>query len=241
MKKLVVLLISFLLAPLVFAQYNDTLPSYLADLRDAAYGQGAEAAELLSNYNAAVTGISKDYDDVAELNYLAQCEYLTGIGYNIMGDEDNATVHFQKGYDIAQKSLDIKETAEGWATQSDNLGGLCGTKGASYQLLHGYDVIKFSNNALELDPRNAGAQYMIAASWIYAPAIHRNFNTGIDYLNTMLTKSDMDKHDYFDACTAMAYCYLQKKDIDNAKQWLAKAQALYPQNAVVKELEKEIK
>jgi hypothetical protein len=101
---------------------------------------------------------------------------------------------------------------------------------------NGLDVEKFAKNALAINSRNAAAQYIVAARWVFAPAPFSNHNRGIETMKKILENGDMEKDDIFNVYSAIAYAYIQKKENNEARPWLVKSLEIYPTNKYAAEL-----
>jgi len=119
---------------------------------------------------------------------------------------------------------------------AENISQSCVVRTTSYAIANGLKVEKYSKNALEIDSRNAAAQFMIAARWVYAPSPFHNHNRGIEMLTAIPNGSNMEKDDMFNVYSSIGYAYIQKKDNAQARVWLSKALEIYPTNKYVQSL-----
>jgi len=103
-------------------------------------------------------------------------------------------------------------------------------------LANGLSVEKYAKNALTFNSRNAAAQYIIAARWVYAPSPFNNFNRGIEMMKAIITNGDMEKDDRFNVFVSIGYTYVQQKKYADARQWLQRALNVYPSNKFAAEL-----
>jgi tetratricopeptide (TPR) repeat protein len=95
---------------------------------------------------------------------------------------------------------------------------------------NGLNVEKFAKNALALNSRNAAAQYIVAARWVFAPAPLNNLKRGIEMMQAILVNGDMERDDRFNVHLAIGYAYIQQKKYDEARPWLLKSLEIYPTN-----------
>jgi tetratricopeptide (TPR) repeat protein len=103
-------------------------------------------------------------------------------------------------------------------------------------MANGLNVEKYAKNALALNSRNAAAQYIAAARWVFAPAPLHNHKKGIQMMEAILTESDPEKDDYFNVYSAIAYAHIQQKKYAEARPWLVKSLEIYPTNKFAAEL-----
>ena len=214
--------------------YQDKLYPWLIPLRDAVYEQVLGANAVYPIYITAKNRAEADLSGAERLNVLSLCEYFMGRTYQYYDQNNNALACYERGYALAEESLKIKETSDGWVLRSNNLGQMCTLKSNAYVMSHGLDVGKYSENALKLNRRNATAQHIIASRWIYAPAPFHNLSKGISMMKEILSGNyDMERDDLFNVYTALAYAYLRDKNKAEARIWIDKALTIYPTNKYV--------
>ena len=120
--------------------------------------------------------------------------------------------------------------------RAENLSQSCAVGSVGYAMTHGLNVEKFAKNALALNSRNAAAQYLIAARWVFAPAPLHNHKRGIEMMTDILENGDMDKDDRFNVNSGIGYAYIQQKKYADARPWLLKSLEIYPSNKFVASL-----
>jgi Tfp pilus assembly protein PilF len=101
---------------------------------------------------------------------------------------------------------------------------------------NGLKVEKYAKNALEIDSKNAAAQIMIAARWVYAPAPFHNYKKGLEMMSAIPNESNMEKDDMFNVYLGIGYTYLQQKNKAQARTWITKALEVYPSNKYARSL-----
>jgi tetratricopeptide (TPR) repeat protein len=213
--------------------YHDTLPSWLLPLREAVFGQNVDPQSGLALYNAA-RGTANGLSGTAKLNGLAWCDYYMGRIYQDNKQDDEAIKLFNQGLDTAEQSVKLKETAEGWALMSSNLGQLCMLKSTFWVMAHGLDVVKYADKAVSLDPKCAPALYNQASRYVFSPSWLADEDKGIKMLMAMLNGgADLQKSDLFNVYTALAWAYIEKEDAKSAAPYLAMAHELYPTSRFV--------
>jgi hypothetical protein len=223
----------FLLLTVECALWGDALPEWLLPLRNAVFEQVLDSNQIKLLYNDATAAAEIDLSDINLDLALSRCELL--MGQALLNEEKNAIArpYFVNGLRLAEKALGVRKSAEAWVLAAENLSRLCQIGPLSYTIANGLNVEKWANNALTLDPRNAQAQYLVAARWVFAPGLLGNPKKGIEMMTAIFNNSDMDIADHFNVNSAIGYGYIQWKKAAEAKPWLLKAQSIYPANKFV--------
>jgi tetratricopeptide (TPR) repeat protein len=167
---------------------------------------------------------------------LSRCEYMMGRAYHLEDRKNEASAHYEKGMEWAEKSLEVRASAEAWRMLAENISQNCVVRSTSYAMANGLKVEKYAKNALAIDSRNAAAQYLIAARWVYAPAPFNNYNKGIEMMNAIPNESNMEKDDVFNVYSSLGYVYIQQKKYAQARSWLLKSLEIYPTNKYAQSL-----
>jgi tetratricopeptide (TPR) repeat protein len=211
-------------------EYTDTIPAWLIPLRNAVYEQSLNSTETKPLYEAALQ--KADQYSGAERDILkARCEYFMGRVYQYYHEEEAAERHYERAERFAVRSLEIKETAQGWEMYAAAVSQLCMLRSPAWVMTHGLNVEKFSRNALRLDTRNAPARFMIASRWVYAPWPFGDPQKGINMMNGILDgHSDLQKDDLFNIYIALSYANFRVKNPTEAENWRQKALGLFPAN-----------
>jgi tetratricopeptide (TPR) repeat protein len=224
---------AFLLLTAGYSVYGQPLPEWLIPLRETVYGQQLNADETVPLYNAAKDAARNHYSGTPLELALSRCEYLMGLVYRDEERKEEAARHFTEGMRLAEKVLGAAPSAEAWQMLAENLSLSCQVRSVAFTMANGLNVEKFSKNALALNSRNAGAQYLIAARWVFAPAPLHNHKRGIQMMSDIIQNGDMEKDDQFRVYSAIGYAYIQQKKYDEARPWLLKSQEIYPTNKFV--------
>ena len=215
---------------------SETLPEWFIPLREAIYEQQLTAVEIKPLYheisNKAKTALSGDSQYVI----LSRSEYMMGRAYQFENKKNEAITHYDEGIKWAEKALEIRESAEAWVILAENISQSCVVRPASYAIANGLKVEKYAKNALAIDSKNAAAQFLIAARWVYAPSPFNNYNKGIEMLNAIPNAGNMEKDDMFNVYSSLCYAYIQRKNSAQARQWYSKANEIYPTNKYLKTL-----
>jgi len=230
-----VLIVVFLLTAGTGLQ-AESLPEWMIPLREAFYEQKLQVDEVMPLYLAAKAAAQEEYSGTAQDLAVSRCEYYMGRILQFYEQNKEARVHYLEGMRLAEKAVNAAPSAEAWLSRAENLSQACSLSTVGYVVAHGLDVEKFARNALAINSRNAGAQYVVAARWVYAPSPWGNLKKGIEMMKAILENSDMGKDDYFNVYYSIGYAYMQQKKYDEAWSWLLRAQEIYPTNKYLTEL-----
>jgi len=229
-------LLALLLPVFCVGLWAENLPEWLIPLREAVYEQELDANNIMPLYLAAKTAANANLSGAALDLALSRCEYFMGRAFQYYKVNEEARICFREGMRLAEKALAAAPSAEAWVSRAENLSQDCSLGPWTYTAANGLNVEKFAKNALALNSRNAAAQYLVAARWVFAPAPFNDIKKGIGMMTDILTKGDMDKDDRFNVNSAIGYAYIQQKKYADARPWLLKALEIYPSNKFAAEL-----
>jgi tetratricopeptide (TPR) repeat protein len=218
------------------ALWGEALPEWLVPLREAIYEQKLKADEIGPLYRAAQTSAREQSSGTALDLALSRCEYFMGRALQYEERNNEARVHYNEGMRLAEKALAVEPSVEGWLIRAENLSQACALGPLSFTMSNGLNVEKFAKNALAINSRNAAAQFIVAARWVYAPAPFNNHKRGIEMMQAILTNGDLEKDDLFNVNLAIGYAYIQQKKYAEARPWLLKSLEIYPTNKYAAEL-----
>jgi tetratricopeptide (TPR) repeat protein len=205
------------------------IPAWIP-LREALYEQKLKADEIKPVYRTALSSAQENYSG-ADLDIaLSRCEFIMGRALAEEKRNEEARVHFNEGMRLAEKAIESKPSSDAWLIRSENLSQACALGPWTYTAANGLNVEKYAKNALALNSRNAAAQYLVAARWVFAPAPFSNIKKGIEMMKDIPANADMDKDDSFNVYSAIGYGYIQQKKYDEAKPWILKSLEIYPTN-----------
>jgi tetratricopeptide (TPR) repeat protein len=214
----------------------DPLPDFYISLRDAVYEQDLKADEIVNLYRTTKRRAETDLTGTERFIALSRCEYMMGRAYQYEERKDEAAARYAEGITWAEKALDAGAGAEAWQMLAENISQSCAVRSVSYAMANGLKVEKYAKNALELDPRNAAALYMVAARWVFAPSPFNNYKKGIQMMEDIITSGDMRRDDRFNVYSAIGYAYFQQKKFTEARPWFLKSLEVYPANKYVRGL-----
>jgi len=229
-------MLALLLPAFCVGLWAENMPEWLIPLREAVYEQKLNADEIKPIYNEAKAAANANCFG-ADLDLaLSRCEYFMGRAFQYYKRNDEARICFREGMRLAEKAISAAPSAEAWVSRAENLSQDCSLGPWTYTVANGLNVEKFAKNALALNSRNAAAQYLVAARWVFAPSPFSNLKRGIDMMMAILDKGDMEKDDSFNVNSAIGYAYIQQKKNADARPWLLKALEIYPSNKYAAEL-----
>ena len=195
-----------------------------------------KADEIATLYKTIKSKAENSLSGAERYLVLSRCEYMMGRAYQYEDKKSLAAGHYDAGMGWAQKAIDTRPTDTAWQMLAENQSQACAVRSTAYAMANGLNVEKYSKKALELNKRNASAQYMIAARWVYAPPPLHNYKKGIEMMQAIITDADMQKDDSFNVYSAIGYTYVQQKKFTEARPWLLKALDVYPSNKYVQKL-----
>ncbi|MDR0624772.1 MAG: tetratricopeptide repeat protein [Treponema sp.] len=214
----------------------DPLPDFYIPFRDAVYEQNLRADEIAGLYRKTKERTETVLSGTEQFIMLSRCEYMMGRAYQYEERKDEAAARYEEGIGWAEKALDAGAGAEAWQMLAENLSQSCAVRTVSYAMANGLKVEKYAKNALELNPRNAAALYMVAARWVFAPPPFHNYKKGIRMMEDIITGGDMQRDDSFNVYSAIGYAYYQQKKFTEARPWFLKSLEVYPTNKYVRGL-----
>jgi tetratricopeptide (TPR) repeat protein len=219
-----------------FGLWAESTPEWMLPLREAIYEQKLNADDVKPLHQAAKTAAQEHFAGAALDLALSRCEYFMGRALQYEKRDNEASIHYSEGMRLAEKAVAASPSAAAWVMLSENLSQNCAVRSTAYAISNGLDVDKYAKNALALNKRNAAAQIIVAARWVYAPAPLHNHKRGIQMMEAIISEGDMEKDDQFNVYSAIAYAYIQQKKYAEARPWLLKALEVYPTNKYAAEL-----
>ena len=216
--------------------FAENLPDWYIPLREAVYEQQLTADQIVPLYREVSNRARQTLSGPAMYVALSRCEYMMGRVYQFENRKEEAAARYAEGIEWAEKALDERASAEAWQMLAENISQSCVVRPTTYAMANGLKVEKYSKNALSLNGRNAAAQYMIAARWVFAPAPFHNYRKGIEMMSAIINDGDMDKDDRFNVYSAIGYAYVQQKKTSDARPWFQRSLEIYPTNKYVGEM-----
>jgi len=230
-KQTTVILCLFALLFLPLNIYAQVYPNTFIIFRDTVYMQDKDMTETMRLYKAAKEDTGKVFTGTELYLMLSRCEYLMGISFRAAGKNNESAAFFEHGIARAEESLAISPTSEGYRLLGTNISFLCEVR-PSFGLMNFTKIETYAKKALELDPNNLTAQYLIAAFYIIAPWPFLDLRKGTALLGE-ITKQDyyaLEKEDLFNLYLMLELACLKQKKTAEALVWHEKAAGLYSSN-----------
>jgi len=201
-------------------------------LRDAVYNSET-LARIEESYRDAIDRLdSAGLPEADRELWRSRIEYMVARGYQALEDKKRSVTHYEAGLaSLATLSPD-RVSSESWRMTSECISQLCLLKGMGYVVANGPKVSSYAEKALELNPKNAAAQVIVAASKVYPPAMFGgNPKRGIELMKEALSFGTADRDDLFNIYLGTGLAYGKLKNVEEARRWLVMARELYPGNA----------
>jgi len=217
-------------------------PDWMIPLRDAIYEQVLPADDVRHAYLAAQSaarglpaGAGRDIE-------LSRAEFFMGRALLFEERGAEARAHFAEGLRLAEAAVAAAPgSADAWVLRAENLSHKIQADGRrTFAMRHGLDVTRFAERALEIDPRSAAAQYLVAARYVFAPGILGNINRGVGMMKAIYNGGgDMGRDDLFNVASAIGWGRVQQGNFGEAVPWLQRALEVYPTNRFAADLLEE--
>jgi len=219
----------FLFLP--FAIHAQAFHNSFITFRDAVYMQNSPLPETMRLYTAAKQDIDKIFTDTDLYLSLSRCECLMGISFWAESRNSEAAAYFEQGIAWAEKSIELRPTSEGYRLLGTNISVLCDVR-RSYGLTNFGKIEENARKALELDPNNLMAKYLIASRYVAAPWPLADVRKGVALLDEITRQNylSLEKEDIFSLYIMLEAACLKQKKNQEAKIWHDKAMTLYPTN-----------
>lgn len=177
-----------------------------------------------------------EIEEVDNINYLSaislsKLHMNIGLAWFRLNQKDMSIKHLEIAQVYAKKSLDFKETSEGWRLLADNGSYIMIQKGITYIIKNSGKVQKQALKALELDKNNARAALINAQGLINTPkAFGGDKKKGITILKELSGRKDLSKEDLFYISIALSQALKSIKESESAKSVIKDALKIYPKN-----------
>lgn len=217
-------------------------PVSLAVFRDAMYADPLNDESLRVLYEQTKTDILASLSDYDMYVAQSRLDYYMGRSYSYAQNKTEAASFYDRSLESAEKALAIREGPEALLMQGESLSQNCAVKPTSYALAHGMKIGKIAKQALDADPKNGAALYLLSAQHIYAPSPFNNYRRGIKEMQEILDTSGvrLENDDLFNITSALAYVYIRQEKYDEALPWIQKALEVYPTNFFALSLQEQI-
>lgn len=217
-------------------------PVSLAVFRDAMYADPLNDESLRVLYEQTKMDILASLSDYDMYVAQSRLDYYMGRSYSYAQNKTEAASFYDRSLESAEKALAIRQGPEALLMQGESLSQNCAVKPTSYALAHGMKIGKIAKQALDADPKNGAALYLLSAQHIYAPSPFNNYRRGIKEMQQILDTSGvrLENDDLFNITSALAYVYIRQEKYDEALPWIQKALEVYPTNFFALSLQEQI-
>ena len=207
-------------------------PAWFIPLRDAVYEQGLASNEVLPIYNRVKSEAEAISSEVERYIILARIENLMGQIYQWEGRNTEAAAYYEQGESYAQSALNLQHTSEAWYVHAESIALQCDVKGFAYQVANGMRFVNSANRAINFDPHNAAAKYLLAAMYAFPNPPFRNLRRAQNQLEEIIKNDNeyMSKDTRFNVYYAMGVVNQKQRKPTDARIWFERALSLYPTN-----------
>lgn len=222
---------------LAIAVQAQEFPDTFIVLRETVYLQNRGLTEIMGLYTSAKQDIENSVTGEELYLLLARCEYLIGLAFRTEGRNREAAYYFEQGIARAEESIALRPTSEGYRLLGTSIAFLCEIK-RSYGIGNFGKIEENARKALELNPNNLVARYLIAARYVAAPWPLTNVRKGLALLEEIIQENylSMEKEDRFNLYLMLeAACFKQRRH-EEARIWRESGAELYPTNNFIKHL-----
>jgi tetratricopeptide (TPR) repeat protein len=204
-------------------------------LRDAVYNSEALVSIEAFYRDAVGLAAAADLPEADRNLWRSRIEYMVARGYQANEDKARSVAHYESGLSALDGLAPDQVSSESWRMTSECISQLCLLKPVGWVVANGPKVASYAEKALELDPRNAAAQVIVAAARIYPPAMFGgNPKRGIELMQEALSFGTAQKDDLFNIYSGVGLAYGKLKNAAEARRWFDMALALYPGNSYVR-------
>ena len=204
-------------------------------LRDAVYNSEALVRVEAFYRDAVGLAAAADLPEADRNLWRSRIEYMVARGYQANEDKARSVAHYESGLSALDGLAPDQVSSESWRMTSECISQLCLLKPVGWVVANGPKVASYAEKALELDPRNAAAQVIVAAARIYPPAMFGgNPKRGIELMQEALSFGTAQKDDLFNIYSGVGLAYGKLKNAAEARRWFDMALALYPGNSYVR-------
>lgn len=172
-------------------------------------------------------GAARDY-------FLAQVELYRGRATWASSRKARARPYFAKAMELAQQSIDARESADGYRVLAAAGSSWMLSKGLIEMIRMGPQVTQWLERALEINPRNALAVILSAQGQINAPkSSGGNPEEALRRLSAQIQRRDLSDIERFWALVSLAQAHKKLRQRAEASRRCEEARLIFPGNAML--------
>jgi tetratricopeptide (TPR) repeat protein len=184
----------------------------------------------------AATTFESVSDPAAQAYLLARVELYRGRIALDTESKSSARTYFERSMELADRSIDITESAEALRVLADAGSSWMITKGLGGIIKMAPQVQEWSARAVEMDPENALAIIISTQGQINAPkSAGGDPDEAARRLVLLNSRTDLGDIERFWARVSLSQAYKKLKRRDDAAVWCRKAAEIFPQSPMLEE------
>ena len=173
-------------------------------------------------------------DDAARNYLLARVENYRGRITLMTSTKDRSRKYFNNAMELAKKSIDARESAEGYRVLADAGSSWSLTKGLIGMITMGSKMKEWSDKAIEIDPQNALAVIIAANGLIHAPAFSGgNPKEALNRLSIQNRRQDLSDIERFWTLVSLSAAHKKLGQDKDAARRCEEASSIFPNNPML--------
>jgi tetratricopeptide (TPR) repeat protein len=205
------------------------------------FNESAEIVQIRMNLDRSIEAFAGLENGPEKLYWQSRVQYIYGFVEAAIDRKSDAKERFLSAVGLVERSLEYGEFSEGLRLLADAYAQLLDYNGLLYRVRMGRKVMELSRRAIELDSANVKARLTLAISYLFAPPIAGgSVDRGIDMLRKIQGFTNADRVDRFSTNAWLAMAFVKKRNEAQAKYYVGRALAIFPNNTWMRDLLGEI-
>lgn len=202
------------------------------EFRDSVYNQSLDSVKVSQLYSAAFEEAAGQPTEFERLYWSARIHFLKGWhSHRTLLDKKRARQEWQTMLRYSDSALKIKESSDLYRLKAEATSHLCMVTSVAWVLINGMRISGYCERALDLNPENGKAMFILGASKTYPPFwFGGNTRVAIRLLNRALRMEYIEVNDRYNIYTALGVAHLKDKNFKKAIRYLEKSLEIYPNN-----------